>query len=197
MIPFDEFKGIEVSGRNVLGLVQAFGQFKSIASQILLAEGIGLKGPDGFVVVQTENWYPFDAFLRAFARASQHMGDAVLHQIGVSVMKNVEWPPTVKDMKTMLESMDAGYHLHHRKNGRPMWDPLTKKMKEGIGHYRWKPRPDGSVEVESDNPYPCAFDKGMLFGGLRRLHAVGSIVHDDGQPCRKRGHASCIYIVTA
>ena len=91
--------------------------------------------------------------------------------------------------------MDAGYHLHHRKNGRPMWNSATGRIKEGIGHYRWKPRPDGTVEVESNNPYPCAFDKGMLFGGLRRLHAVGSILHDETQPCRKRGHASCVYVV--
>jgi len=195
MIPFSEFKGIEVSGRNVLGLVQAFGQFKSIASQILLAEGIGQKGPDGMVVVQPEAWYPFDAFLRAFARASQHMGDSVLHQIGVSVMKSVEWLPSVKDLKSMMESMDAGYHLHHRKNGRPMWNAVTGRIQEGIGHYRWKLRPDGAVEVESNNPYPCAFDKGMLFGGLRRLHAVGSVVHDDSMPCRKRGHGSCVYVV--
>src|SRR5262249_55543212 len=156
MIPFNEFKGIEVSGRSVLGLVQAFGQFKSIASQILLAEGIGQKGPDGLVVVEPESWYAFDAFLRAFARASQHMGDSVLHQIGVSVMKTVEWPPGVRDIKTMVESMDPGYLLNHRKNGRTMWDPTTGRSKEGIGHYRWKLRPDGAVEVHSDNPYPCA-----------------------------------------
>ncbi|MDY7225950.1 hypothetical protein [Hyalangium rubrum] len=197
MIPFNEFKGIEVSGRNVLGLVQAFGQFKSIASQILLAEGLGRKGSDGLVVVDTQSWYPFDAFLRAFARASQQMGDSVLHQIGVSVMKTVEWLPTIKDVKTMMEAMDASYHMQHRKNGRPMWDPTTGHIKEGIGHYKWKPRPDGSMEVESNNPYPCAFDKGLLFGGMRRLNATGSILHDEMSPCRKKGHASCIYIVRA
>jgi hypothetical protein len=195
MISFTEFKGIEVSGRNVMGLVQAFGQFKSIASQILLAEGLGKKGSDGLVIVDPEAWYPFDAFLRAFARASQQMGDSVLHQIGVSVMKTVEWLPTVKDVKTMMAAMDASYHLHHRKNGRPMWDATTGHIKEGIGHYRWKARPDGSMEVESDNPYPCAFDKGMLFGGLRRLNAVGAITHDETNRCRKRGHSSCVYVV--
>lgn len=195
MIPFNEFKGIEVSGRNVFGLVQAFGQFKSIASQILLAEGLGKKGSDGLVVVDMQAWYPFDAFLRAFARASQQMGDSVLHQIGVSVMKTVEWLPTIKDVKTMMEAMDASYHMQHRKNGRPMWDPLTGHIKEGIGHYKWKQRPDGGMEVESNNPYPCAFDKGLLFGGMRRLNATGSILHDELSPCRKRGHASCIYLV--
>jgi hypothetical protein len=187
MLHFNEFKAIEVSGRNVLGLVQAFGQFKSLASQILLAEGLGKKGPDGLVIVEPETWYPFDAFLRAFARASQQMGDSVLHQIGVSVVKTVEWQPTVKDVKSMMEAMDAGYRLHHRRHGRP--------IKEGIGNYRWKAQPDGSLEVESDNPYPCAFDKGMLFGGLRRLKAPGAILHDETHRCRKRGHGSCVYVV--
>ncbi len=195
MLSFTEFKGIEVSGRNVMGLVQAFGQFKSLASQILLAEGLGKKGSDGLVLVDPGAWYPFDAFLRAFARASQQMGDSVLHQIGVSVMKTVEWLPSIKDVRTMMEAMDAGYHLQHRKNGRPMWDATTGHIKEGIGHYRWKARPDGSMEVESDNPYPCAFDKGMLFGGLRRLNTTGAILHDETHRCRKRGHASCVYVV--
>jgi hypothetical protein len=98
-------------------------------------------------------------------------------------------------VKSMMETMDEGYHLHHRKNGRPMWNAATGRIQEGIGHYKWKLRPDGAMEVESNNPYPCAFDKGMLFGGLRRLHAVGSVVHDDAQPCRKRGHPSCVYVV--
>jgi hypothetical protein len=192
---FDEYKGFQVSGRAVMGLVQAFGQFKGLASQLLLAEGLGRKGSDGMVVLDPEGWYPMEAQLRAFARASQQMGDSVLHQIGVSVAKSVEWLPSMKDIKTFAEAMDVGYHLNHRKHGMPMWDPGMGHMKEGIGHYVFRKREDGAVEIESNTPYPCAFDKGLLFGGIRRLDAVGAILHDESSPCRKRGHSSCVYIV--
>lgn len=195
MHAFNEFKGIEVSGGVVLGLIQAFGQFKALASQLLLAEGIGEKGPDGLVIVDASTWYPADAQLRALAHAHQQMGDSVLHQIGVAVAKNVQWPSSIKDIRTMTEALDQGYHMNHRKHGRLMWEPERNTLLEGIGHYRCKPRSDGSMEIEATNPYPCAFDKGLLFGAMRRLHAVGSIRHDEAQACRKRGHPSCVYVV--
>lgn len=195
MIPFDEFKGIEVSGRNVLGVVEAFGQFQSIASQLLLAEKLGQKGPDGLVVVNPEDWYACDAYLRAFARASQQMGDAVLHQIGVSVMKTAQWPTDVRDVKALMQTMDLCHYVRHRKNGRVMADPASGRIGDGVGHYRARPVGKADLEVESDTPYPCAYDKGLLFGGLRRLHATGSVVHDATQSCRKKGQRSCVYLV--
>jgi len=195
MRSFNEYKGIEILGQSVFGLVQAFGQFKALASQLLLAEGIGRSGPDGQVVVDLDAWYPMDGYLRAFARANQQMSGSVLHQIGVSVAKYVEEAGPLKDIQTLAKILDKGYHMHHRKHGRPMWDPTTGILLEGIGHYQCRNRSDGSVEIESDIPYPCAFDKGLLFGFLRRTHTVGAILHDDSHPCRERGNRSCVYIV--
>ncbi|WP_224363566.1 hypothetical protein [Hyalangium versicolor] len=195
MRTFDEYKGIEVSGRVVFGLVQAFGQFKGQASQLLLAEGIGTKGADGLVVVDPTAWYPLDGFMRAFDRTGQQMGDSVLHQIGVSTAKTAEWAPNTTDLKGVISQIDQGYHLNHRKFGKVMWDPATGYMQEGIGHYVYRARPDGSMEVQANNPYPCAFDKGLLFGAMRVLDTVGAIIHDDSHPCRKRGNKSCTYII--
>jgi hypothetical protein len=195
MASIQDFKGIEVSGRTVVGLIQAFGQFRVLASQLLLAEGIGQKGPDGLVEVDGEQWYPADAQLRALARANEQMGDSVVHQVGVTVVKHVQWPESIKDLKTLVMHLDRGYHLSHRRNGRTMWDPKTDVMQEGIGHYRGRTRPDGALELEVDNPYPCAFDKGLLFGAMRMLNVVGAILHDETLQCRKRGGKSCVYVV--
>ena len=101
----------------------------------------------------------------------------------------------MKDLKTWLENMDLGYHISHRRNGQLMGDVATGHIKEGIGHYRSRPRADGATEIEADNPYPCAFDKGMLFGAMRVLNVVGAIYHDESLPCRKRGDRACVYIV--
>jgi hypothetical protein len=191
---FDEYKSFESSGRSLLGVIQAFGQFKGLASQLLLEEGIGRKGPDGLIVLDPEGWYPMSPYLRALAKANEQMGDSVLHQIGVSVAKAV-WMPSITSVRLLAESLDVGYHMHHRKHGQPMWDPVTKHMREGIGHYRYREHNAHEVEIESEIPYPCAFDRGLLFGALRMLNTAGAILHDESQPCRKRGNASCVYIV--
>lgn len=190
-----EYKGFEVSGRTLIGLLQAFGQFKSLASKYLLEEGIGQKGPDDVVIVDPTSWYSMDGQLRALARFNREMGDSVVHQIGVSLVKVVGWPPHLRDVKSVLEFLDLGYHLNHRKNGKVMGDPATGQLTEGIGHYLYKGQTQRGMEIEANNPYPCAFDKGILFGILRGLHVVGAIIHDDTLPCRKRGHGSCLYVV--
>ena len=87
MRSFSEYKGIEVSGRTVHGLILAFGQFRAVASKYLLEEGVGQKGPDGLVTADPASWYPMDAQLRALARFRGEMGDSVVHQIGVSTAK--------------------------------------------------------------------------------------------------------------
>jgi hypothetical protein len=194
---FNEYKGIEVSGRTLTALLQAFGQFKSLASKYLLEEGIGQKGADGVVVVDPAGWYPMEGQLRALARFNEEMGDSVVHQIGMSVPKHAEWPPDARDMKAFLMVLDLGYHMHHRRNGQVLGDPTTGRILEGIGHYLARSRPDGFMEIEADNPYPCAFDKGLLFGAMRVLNVVGAILHDDNHPCRKRGGKSCVYVVKA
>ena len=194
MRAFEEYKSFETSGRTVLGVVQAFGQFKALASQLLLDEGVGSKGPDGLIVLDPEGWYPMASYLRMLAKANEQMGDSVLHQIGVAVAKIV-WMPSITSIKSLAETLDVGYHMFHRKNGQPMWDPVTKQMQEGIGHYRYKEQGPHAVEIESGIPYPCAFDKGLLFSGLRMLTRSAAIRHDDSLPCRKRGDGSCVYIV--
>lgn len=192
---FNEYKGIEVSGRTITALLQAFGQFKTLATKYLLEEGIGQKGADGVVSVDPAAWYPMEGQLRTLARFNQELGDSVVHQIGMSVPKHVEWPPGIQDVRAFMMAMDMGYHMSHRRNGLVMGDPATGRITEGIGHYLARVRPDGFMEIETDCPYPCAFDKGLLFGVTRVLNLVGAILHDDSHPCRKRGDKACVYVV--
>lgn len=192
---FNEYKGVEVSGRVIVALLQAFGQFKVLASKYLLEEGIGQKGAEGEVLVDPAAWYPMEGQLRALARFNQEMGDSVVHQIGTAVPKYAEWPPGIQDIKSFTMALDLGYHMHHRRHGQVMGDPATGYIMKGIGHYLGRSRPDGFMEIEADNPYPCAFDKGLIFGGMRVLKIVGAIIHDESHPCRKRGGKSCVYVV--
>jgi hypothetical protein len=192
----ETLKAIEVSGQSVAGTMAAFQQYKSIPHRFLVSEGIGTPGGDGNVTVDPQRWYPLENWLRAFGRIGQEVGPAVLSQIGAAVMQNIEWPPGMTSVEGLVRFIDAGYHMHHRKNGQLMFDPKTGSMTAGIGNFAYKGEDRTRYFVECANPYPCPFDKGVLGGALRRLGTGTLAVHDTTTgECRAKGSRSCTYVV--
>jgi hypothetical protein len=191
----ESLRGIEVSGQSVAGTLLAFQQYKSMSNRFLLSEGMGAAGADGQVSIDPQKWYPLENWLRAFNRIGQEVGSAVLTQIGASVMQNIEWPPGMTSVEGLVRFIDVGYHMHHRKNGQPMFDQRTGAMTPGIGNFQFKGEDKNRYFVECANPYPCAFDKGILGGALRRLGTGTLAVHDSATECRIRGGRSCTYVV--
>jgi len=191
----DALKGIEVSGQSVAGTMGAFQQYKSMPNRFLLAEGIGTQAPDGSVTIDPQKWYPLDNWLRAFGRIGQEVGPAVLAQIGASVMQNIEWPPGMSSIEGLIRFIDVGYHMHHRKDGKVMFDPKTGTTLPGIGNFSYKGEDKARYLIECANPYPCSFDKGILGGALRRLGSGSLAVHDWTGECRTKGGKACTYVV--
>jgi len=191
----EALRGIEVSGQSVAGTMRAFQQYKSMPNRFLISEGIGAAGPDGTVTVDPERWYPLENWLRAFGRIGQEVGGAVLTQIGAGVMQNIEWPRGMTSVEGLVRFIDIGYHMHHRKNGRVMFDERTGNVTPGIGTFEFKGEEKTRYLVECANPYPCAFDKGILIGALRRLGTGTLAVHDTSNDCRTKGGKSCTYVV--
>lgn len=190
--------GIEVNGQTVWAIVDGFGAFSMMGSRYLLNEGIGEKGPDGIVRVQPERWYGQEAWLRAFEKIGTEMGDSALHLIGLKIPANAIFPPWVVDVDSAVKSVDVAYHLNHRKRGEVMFDTNSGAMLEGIGHYGYA-RPDPKVNrivSVCDNPYPCAFDMGILTTMARKFARLARVEHQPGAPCRKSGADSCTYEVT-
>jgi hypothetical protein len=70
----------------------------------------------------------------------------------------------------------------------------TNTMREGIGHYGCEPVP-GKNEIVSvcDNPYPCAFNRGILTEMAFKFKPEAKIIHDDSQACLKNGADSCTF----
>jgi hypothetical protein len=191
---YREYDGIEVSGRSVVGFLNGFAAFRALASKYLLREGVGQADGEGFVVVAAEHWYPLPGYLRAFRAISLEVSDSIVEALGRAVMQNVYWPPEANTLDGMVRHIDVGYHMHHRHNGQPLFDPRTNVMHEGIGHYRGMQLAPNLFEVRCENPYPCAFDRGLLEGALRRLGRMrGSyeIIHESTAPCRAQGGKSC------
>ena len=191
---YSDYEEIEVSGRSVVGFVQGFAAFKTLATRYLLEEGVGELGPDEVIRVEAEDWYPLAGFLRAFERVAAGTGDLLVHRLGMAVMQSVYWPPEANTLPGMVQLIDTGYHLHHRRHGQVLFDVETGTKHEGIGRYVGERESDEVFVVRCENPYLCAFDRGLVEGALLRLGdraGHSKVVHDDSEPCRAKGGISC------
>jgi hypothetical protein len=194
-VGYEAYAGIEVSGQSVAGTLQGFRQFKSLASKYLLRSNMGSPGKNGVVEIDLKRWYPLDGWLSAFNDIASEVGEVVLYQIGQSVMENIQWPPGMTSVEGLVRFIDAGYHMHHRKGGKIMFDDRTGSVEPGIGNFALKGEDRNRYIIETANPYPCPFDKGILAGAMKRLNSGAHVVHDDAKPCRLHGASSCTHIV--
>jgi predicted hydrocarbon binding protein len=192
--PFEQ--GIEVNGRTVHSVVDGLGAFQNLAKRYLVPEGIGTEA-SGKLELDLDGWYPHDAWLRAFARIAKDIGEETLFQIGRSIPKNAAFPPSVVDIHSAMQAIDVAYHLNHRKNRAVMFDVATGAMQEGIGHYRYEAVKDPpSILVVCHNPYPCAFDRGIITAMGQKFELTSRVSHEDEATCRAKGGSTCTYRVT-
>src|SRR5688500_6630490 len=113
--PFEP--GIEVFGASIDAIVDAFKLFPSIALKRLVNAGIGaMRGKDD--VVNRDSWYSQAAWLGVFENIACEVGPRALTQIGQHVPKHAPFPPSINDIQAAMASMDAAYHMNHRKGGR-------------------------------------------------------------------------------
>lgn len=191
----NNLKEFQVLGANLHSIMQGFGTFTLIASKMLLDEGMGTPDANMMVQFKRTEWYPLDRFLRAFDRIHAEFGDFTLRQVGLHIPKNSVFPPNVIDVHSAFQTLDAGYHINHGYQNRPMFDVVTGQMTEGIGHYRYKSTGPTSLVCEADNPYPCAFDQGLVTATAQLFKPSATVVHDKVS-CRSRGGNSCTYHVS-
>jgi hypothetical protein len=186
--------GIEVNGEAVGAVVDAFKQYPSVVQKYLLKHGL-LSGKQG--QIDRSAWYPLDSWLEAYQAIAKEVGLNSLYTIGRKIPENITLPPHINDIRSSLSSMDIGYHLNHRKNGSPMFDPATGQTLEGIGHYRSTLSADESRgTIVCENPYPCELDRGIVTGFATRFEPTARVTHDNTAPCRKKGANSCTYVVS-
>ena len=192
--PFEP--GIEVNAQTVYTIVDGFSVVRHVPSRILAESGIGELRGDGSLILGREGWYSQALWLRAFRRIASEVGTGALHSIGLRIPANAIFPPSVNDIDSAIQSIDIAYHMNHRKAGVVMFDPETGAMLEGIGHYGCQRTP-GRNEIVSvcENPYPCAFDHGILTAMAKRFQARSIVEHDDRAPCRRKGKDSCTYVI--
>lgn len=192
----EDLKQFQVLGANLKNIMGGFGSFTLIASKLMLAEGIGTPDETMMVQFQPEQWYPLDGFLRIFERIHGEFGNFTLRQVGLHVIKTAQVPPHITDITAMFKSIDAVYHMNHALNRQPMLDLATMKMLEGIGHYKPTFTPGtNKILMESDTPYPCPFEEGMVLGAAQKFKPAATVVHDKAE-CRTRNGKKCAYHVS-
>jgi hypothetical protein len=191
-----KFADVEVMGVNVQMLLETFGPFRSVASRILLAHGMGKRTPEGLAEFVPDAWYPLDSNLGALADIMKE-GAAILYNAGLSIPKHFPLPPTIVDARSALQGTDVAYHMGHRYKRQPMFNPATGEMVDGgIGHYLCQLGPGkNQAMMICDNPYPCPLDKGIVTGFTRRFGKLVTVDHEPTQ-CRMRGDKSCTYVVS-
>jgi hypothetical protein len=167
----------QVNGETVYSLVDGMGTFKAKALEILAENGI--KDP------KPGQWFPQQKWLDAFKKISEALGQNTLFSIGMKIPENAKFPPEIDNITKALQAIDVAYHMNHR-NGE-------------IGHYNFESFGPKSAKMVCKNPFPCAFDRGIITAMAKRFKPKDSVmvtvVHDDAAPCRSKGGDSCTYNV--
>lgn len=167
---------VRVSGSAVLSVVEGMEAYRTMALRILKENGI--------VDPEKDKWYPQQAWLDAFRKIAEHIGQETLRAIGEKIPKLALWPPTINEVGEALASIDVAYHLNH--------------FGGEIGHYSFERTGERSGKVVCDNPYPCAFDFGIVRATASRFapDGVRPVVKHDPHGCRKKGGETCTYLVS-
>jgi hypothetical protein len=179
--------GVEVCGEAVLAVVDGMGIFKDRAFKLLARNGISQP--------EAGQWYPQQAFLDSFRLIAETIGPVTLFAIGRKVPDNAQFPADIVGIEGALRAIDVAYHMNHRLAGQVLYNPRTRHVKEGIGHYHYKKVAEQRIQVICENPYPCDFDRGIIEAMALRHKPPGclfvKVAHDDAAPCRKKGADSC------
>jgi hypothetical protein len=189
--------GVEVTGRGIAAALEAFGGFTVLAGQVLLANGVGRADRNGFILLDSEGWYPIEGYLKAYREIEAQFGEGMIRKLGAAKARHARFPTTIVDVPTAMRALDVAYHMNHRHRGHVMFDTKTGTLLEGIGHYFCYQVPGQSkIVMRCDNPYPCAFDEGLIEELARRFATRVTLAHDPSSTCRKKGATSCTYMLT-
>lgn len=183
---------IEALGGGVMAfLTDAAG--KTYRENILKKHGIYPPDP--------EAWYDLQSFLNAFKELGDSIGGMTLFQIGKLVTEKAPFPP-MKELEEALHSINVAYHMNHRKEGKPMFNPETGQMLSGIGEYKIL-KYDVDLKramIWSNSPYPSKFEEGIITQVARMFKPESSmriaVKLDETKETRKSGAESNTYLIS-
>jgi hypothetical protein len=174
----NSFPNSEVVGQAILSIVGGMEVVQSRALRILAENGITPLKPD--------QWYPLSNLLNAFRLIFEKIGPSTVRAIGRKIPEHAHFPPDVDNLEKGLRSIDVAYHMAHRGS-------------DAIGGYHYEQYDRRSAKMRCDNPYPCDLDLGLVEAICDRYRPKDSLwvrIEHDPRSCRRRGDASCTYLIT-
>jgi hypothetical protein len=156
----------------------AFGPYKGRGERVVCRHlGIEGIGPD------PEGWFSAPRFLSAMSELQDQFGAPFMRKVGSFIFDKAAFPPGIDTVAKGMELVNTAYYMNH-----------SDDAKGRIGGYHWHPRGSRAGGMLCDNPYPCAFDIGIIETIARRFEPGASVVHLGGG-CRHEGGDTCAYTV--
>lgn len=166
---------VEVSGQSMQITIEAMGN-----------RVFPLLQHHGMTKIEPDKWYPQQPYLDFFREVASGDFSSVLDlvSIGLKVPELAFWPPEIDTIEDALFSIDQAYQLNHRGGE--------------IGSYTATQTGPREIEIYCENPYPCDFDYGTVYGTAKRyLPQDGTLkVRHSDRCCRKKGDDACLLVVS-
>ena len=156
----------------------AFGAYRSRGERIILR----LSGLAALPNSDADSNIPLAAYLGTLRELQDQFGQAFMRKIATFIFDKAAFPPGLDTLEKAMLGLQQAYLMNHV-NG------------EGkIGQYQWRRTGERTGEMFCDNPYPCAFDSGLVAAVGARFEKDCTVVHQEGS-CRHEGGDSCTYDV--
>ena len=165
------FQG-QYHGAALQAFVRGLGHSKSLSEQILRSHGLER--------IDAEEWYDLNTARSIYYTIGKQVGERSLHAVGLQMIESASFPPEDKDIRSVLQSLDAAYHMNVR--------GLE------IGSISCTFEDDHSAVILFGTPFPCALSRGIVQGCAKKFAAAALLEHGVG--CVDQGAPACTYYVT-
>ena len=156
----------------------AFWPYKTRGERVVCRHlGIDRLGSD------PEESFPASHFLAAMSELQDQFGAPFMRKVGSIIFDNAVFPPGIDNVAKGMELVHTAYYMNH-----------SDEAKGRIGGYHWHPTSARAGKMLCDNPYPCAFDLGIIETIARRFEPEAKVAHEPGT-CRHQAGDACAYAV--
>lgn len=188
-MPFshEKLQRVKVSGESIKAFIEGLAGHRETGVHILAAYGI--------VSPRAESWYPIQATLQAYREIELTLGSRALFVIGEQIPLFAKFPKVSDTLEKALAALDTAYHMNHAIDGKPLYNELTGKMREAIGHYRFIQTDLNAARIVCDTPYPTYFDEGIIYAIAQQYHQNSYVRLDEVKSTRQHGGSTDEYIV--
>jgi hypothetical protein len=178
MQEFDYKGDAKVLGQILKRILEGFGSYVDTFQEDL-CKSLGVEK-----IGYTENdWYELSKFLNTLAEFQKRFGRDFIKNVGKGVFTNAPFPPGIDSVEKGMSMTNEAYYMNHQASPGE------------VGSYIWTQESDNKGVMFCDNPYPCAFDYGLLEGISQTFSPNAMVFHDNTKPCRQKGGDSCTFIV--